>query len=113
MTKCKQIDVCDVEIFVYAETLWQKQNGKLWARQIWKQIAEGGLVYQLELNNLIIAVATLEPMYISPDTAVVETCPSAPLVCAIRVPQALCSACSSNYAREHFVQFVLLPDPKS
>ena len=81
MTTCKQLDVCDVEVFVYSETMWQTQNSKLWARQIWKQIAEGGVTYQLELNNLIIAVVNLEPMYISPDTAVVETCPSAPMVC--------------------------------
>ncbi len=80
MSKCKQLETCNVEIFVYAETAWQKQNGKLWARQIWKQIVEGGVVYQLELSNLIIAVENVEPMYISPDTAVVETCPGPPLV---------------------------------
>lgn len=95
VTKCKQLDVCDVEVFVYAETMWQTQNSKLWARQIWKQIAEGGVTYQLELNNLIIAVVNVEPMYISPDTVVVESCPSAPMVCTLKVdrrdaPKARC-----------------------
>jgi len=80
VTDCEQLDTCNVEIVAYAETAWQKQNGKLWARQIWKQIVEGGVVYQLELSNLIIEVANAEPMYISPDTAVVETCPGPPLV---------------------------------
>ena len=83
--KCKQLPQCYVEIFAYAETTWQRQSTKLWARQIFETIIgspklEGTLQYNLLLSNLIIDVAVNEPMYISPSIHVSPTCAKTPKV---------------------------------
>jgi hypothetical protein len=62
-------------MFVYAETEMQKQNGKLWARSVFVAITGGHLAYNMQLQNLIIDVRLKEPLFISPDTNVVATCP--------------------------------------
>ena len=82
---CKQLPQCDVELLVYAETEWQRQNGKLWARQMFESIAASkdertSLQYNLLTENLIVEVSIRERMYISPDTHHSPSCPESPKV---------------------------------
>jgi len=80
---CHQLPQCDVELFVYAATEWQRQNGKLWGRQIFDSIyaskdVRSSLQYNLLSENLIVEITLKERMYISPDTHHSPSCPSAP-----------------------------------
>lgn len=82
---CHQLPQCDVELFVYAATEWQRQNGKLWGRQIFDSIyaskdVRSSLQYNLLTENLIVEITLKERMYISPDTHHSPSCPSAPKV---------------------------------